>query len=600
MKQFLHLLSYLKNYKGYILLSILNYILFVFFSFFSLTLIAPFMAVLFGLQQQSESTHPLLKQAYAVLSSIQTEYGSFKALLFIAALFFIFSIFSNLFRYLGSFFLSPVRSGAIREMRNDFYRSLMNHPLNFFSESKRGDMLERATSDINEAEWAILSSLQGMVKDPINVILFLIALISINASLVLFVLLVLPSMFYIVYRIGRKIKKHSSSGQAQWGDLMSVTEETIDGIRVIKSFNRIDKTLEGFKKKNRLYTERQNVIYYLRDLAAPMTEFLSVLAVLPVIFYGGIEVLQGKMSADMMVLFLLLFIRLISPAKAVVTAFYNIQKGCAALERINEVMIFDDETGDTKNVQHKNDFTSSITFNNVSFKYPDTEKYALQNVSFTIPKGKTVALVGFSGAGKTTVADILMRFYDVGDGEILIDQTDIKNISHYSVRELFGYVSQLPFVWNDSIENNIRFGNKDASMEDVVQAARKANIHDFISSLENGYGTVVGDAGARISGGERQRIVIARAILRNAPVLILDEATSSLDNMAEKEVGEALSVLMKGRTSIIIAHRLSTIVDANEIIVMQNGTIVQSGTHKELIARDGVYKTLFAKQSEEG
>jgi subfamily B ATP-binding cassette protein MsbA len=567
------------------------------------------MAVLFGLHGQSGDIHPILKQAYAVMHNIQNEYGSFKALLFIAALFLIFSVFSNLFRYFGSFFLAPVRSGAIREIRSDFYHSLMNHPLNFFSESKWGDIIERATSDINEAEWAIMSSLQGMVKDPVNVILFLIALISLNASLVLFVLLVLPAMFYVVYIIGRRIKKHSASGQAQLGDLMSVTEETIDGIRVIKSFNKIDKTLKDFKGKNHSYTNRQNSIYFLRDLAAPMTEFLSVLIVLPVILYGGIEVLQGKMSADMMVLFLLLFIRLIAPLKAVVTAFYNIQKGCAALDRIAEVMICDDvASGDTCNITTRNNkaggtaitsgFTSSITFNNVSFKYPDTEEYALQNVSFTIPKGKTIALVGFSGAGKTTVADILMRFYDIDDGEILIDNTNIKNISPHTVRELFGYVSQLPFVWNDTVENNIRFGNENALMEDVIQAARKAKIHDFISSLENGYNTVVGDAGARISGGERQRIVIARAILRNAPVLVLDEATSSLDSMAEKEVGEALSILMKDRTSIIIAHRLSTIVDADEIIVMQKGMTVQNGTHKELIAQEGVYKTLFAKQNE--
>jgi subfamily B ATP-binding cassette protein MsbA len=606
MKQFFRLISCLKNYKGYVSLSILSNILYVFFSFFSLTLIAPFTAVLFGLQGQDSGgdTNVFLKQAYAIIQGIQTEYGSSKALIFTAALFFISSIFSNLFRYLGSFFLAPARSGAIREMRNDFYRSLMNHPLMFFSENKRGDMLERATSDINEAEWAILSSLYGMIKDPIIVIFFLTVLISLNASLVLFVLLVLPAMFYAVYRIGRRIKKHSSSGQAQLGDLMSVTEETIDGIRVIKSFNRIDKMFSDFKKKNRLYTRRQNKIYFLRDLAAPMTEFLSVLAISPVILYGGIEVLQEKMPADIMVLFLLLFIRLISPTKAVVTAFYNVNKGCAALERVSEITTFGGEAdtnvyenGRNKSNESENDFTSSITFDRVSFKYPDTDEYTLKDVSFKIKKGKTIALVGFSGAGKTTVADLLMRFYDACNGEIAIDGKDITKIEPHKVRELFGYVSQLPFVWNDTIENNIRFGREKIAFQEVVEAARKAKINDFITSLPDGYNTMVGDAGARISGGERQRIVIARAILRNAPILILDEATSALDNISEKDVQEAISILMKDRTSIVIAHRLSTIIDADEIIVIDKGTIVQKGTHKELINQDGVYSQLFARQT---
>ncbi|MDR1739175.1 MAG: ATP-binding cassette domain-containing protein, partial [Bacteroidales bacterium] len=381
-----------------------------------------------------------------------------------------------------------------------------------------------------------------------------------------------------------------------------------------------------FKKKNRLYTKRQNKIYFLRDLAAPMTEFLSVIAVLPVILYGGIEVLQGEMSADIMVLFLLLFIRLIAPTKAVVTAFYNIQKGCAALERISEVVDSSNfhvthhsrlghvkyapspqrsraskfevlelpDDGTTLN--NIITFNSTITFDNISFKYNGSDEYAIKNFSLTIPKGKTVALVGFSGAGKTTVADLIMRFYPLSEGKILIDGQDIQNINPESIRELFGYVSQMPFVWNDTIENNIRFGNTEAAFEEVVEAARKAKIHDFIISLPKGYQTITGDAGARISGGERQRIVIARAILRNAPILILDEATSSLDNIAEKQVQEALSVLMKDRTSIVIAHRLSTIVDADIIAVMEKGRIVQTGTHRELIEQKGVYATLFSGQ----
>lgn len=601
--------SNLKHYAGYWLLNILSNTCFVFFSLFSLSMMAPFLSVLFGLTDnvQTLPEHPgfntdtLLQYAYYYIGRIRESQGAFPALLYVAGAFFAFTVLANLFRYLGMFFLGPIRSGLLRDLRNDLYSRIVRLPLASFSQQRKGDLIARMTSDMNAIDWAIMTSIQSFFKDPLNVVLFLVALFSISTPLTLLIIGVMPPVIWLVAYIGKRLKTDSGKGQAMMGELLSLTEEAIGGVRVVKSFNLIDYVTAVFKQKNRTYARLLNHVHRRRDLSEPLTEILLIAVSILVLWFGGRQVLQQAFSPDKMFLFIILFIKLISPAKATVSAYYNLQNGRAALERIYEIIDIPEQVREKTDALPKPDFQQDIRFEDVSFRYPDTvpgqgDQPVLDHIDLHLEKGKTYAFVGASGSGKTTTADLLSRFYDVTGGRILLDGIDLRDLKLTDLRQLVGTVNQFPFVWNDTIENNIRFGG-DYSREEVEAAAKKAYAHDFICAMPEGYQSLLGDRGCNLSGGQRQRIVIARAILKNAPILVLDEATSALDTESEKAVQQALSELMQGRTSIVIAHRLSTIRHADRIFVFDNGRVTERGTHEELMRLDAGYAHLVRLQN---
>lgn len=490
----------------------------------------------------------------------------------------------------------------LRDLRNDLYRRIVLLPLASFSQQRKGDLIARMTSDMNTVEWAVVTSIQSFFKDPLNVLLFLIALFSISTPLTLIILCVMPPIIWLVAYIGKRLKSDSGKGQVMMGEMLNLTEEAIAGVRVIKSFNLIDYTVGIFKQKNAGYTRIANQVHRRRDLAKPLTEILLILVSVGLLWFGGRQVLHQAFSPDKMFLFIILFVKLISPAKDTVNAYYNLQNGRAALERIYEIIDIPEQVREKSDALSKTDFEHDIRYENVSFRYPDTptgiqtEHPVLDHIDLHFEKGKTYAFVGASGSGKTTTADLLSRFYDVTGGRILLDGIDLRDLKLNDLRRLVGTVNQFPFVWNDTVENNIRFGG-DYTHEEVVAAARKAFAHDFIQAMPEGYDSPLGDRGCNLSGGQRQRIVIARAILKNAPILVLDEATSALDTESEQVVQQALGELMQGRTSIVIAHRLSTIRHADRIFVFDAGRVTEYGTHEELIRQNGAYARLVQLQN---
>lgn len=596
MKDIRRLLSYLARYKGHVAFNIVFNLFYVLTSFFSIALVAPFVSVLFGLVEEVGQVPAfrldpdvLMQYAYYYIGRFQSQHGMMSGLLLVAMAFVLVTLISNVFRYFAFFHLAYIRSGMLRDLRQNFYAHIMYLPLSYFSERKKGDLLSRLNMDIPDVEWAIVSSLQGVIMEPLYVMTFAIGLFSLDYQLSLLVLLAFPFILYVIGKVGSRLKAASGKVQAMMGQMVSMVEESLNGIRIVKSFNLIDWVGRKFSDYNMQYVKALNGVYRRRDLSSPLTEILLVAVTMGILGFGGSRVLAGKMSPDLFVLYILLIIKIISPSKHVVTAFYNIQKGRAALGRIQQVL--DEVSGEQEVPQAvaKAGFQTEICYRDVSFHYPDSEASVLQHVNLKIEKGKTYALVGASGAGKTTMVDLLSRFYDVSEGAISIDGIDIRDLKIDDLRALVGTVGQHPFVWHDTVANNIRFGMESASMEEVMEAAKKANAHDFIMALPQGYDTVLGDAGMTVSGGQRQRITIARAILKNAPILVLDEATSALDTESEVLVQEALSKLMEGRTSIVIAHRLSTIRNADHIVVFEKGRIVEEGSHQVLLDAGGHY-----------
>ncbi|MFZ4741740.1 MAG: ABC transporter ATP-binding protein, partial [Bacteroidales bacterium] len=459
--------------------------------------------------------------------------------------------------------------------------------------------MSRITSDVNEIEWSVVSTLQMIIKDPLNVIFFIIVLLSISPKLLIISLITLIPAGFLIGKIGKSLKRNSEKGQQQLGVVMSTTEESITGLRIIKAFNAIDYAHDKFKKINHGYTKIMIKIYRRKDLAAPLTETLAIIGLLAVIWFGGNLVLSEKLKPDVFILFVLIFSRMIPPAQSFITSFYNLQRGKAAAKRIFEIMDAEEIVEEKKNAISKKYFLKNIEYRNLSFQYNINESGVkiLDNINLIIEKGEVIAVVGPSGGGKSTLIDLLPRFYDCTEGEILIDNIPIKHLIISDVRDLIGIVSQETILFNDSIFNNIAFGMKNVNEADVISAAKIANAHEFISEMENGYYTNIGDRGANLSGGQRQRISIARAVLKNPPILILDEATSALDTESERYVQDALTKLMKNRTSIVIAHRLSTIKNADEIIVIDNGKIIERGNHQSLIESNGMYNNLIKLQS---
>ncbi|MCX6232675.1 MAG: ABC transporter ATP-binding protein [Bacteroidetes bacterium] len=606
MKDLLRVFKYIKPYKSYALLNIMFNILFILFSFLNISLLLPTLNVLFGLSKPVSHQSKLSLNSQSILDNfnyyigkLTHDYGAFYVLIVVALLFILFSFLNNLFKYLGMYFLAPIRNGMVKDLRNDMYNKLLILPISFYADQKKGDLMSRTTSDINEIEWSVVSTLQMVIKDPLNVIFFLIVLLSISPKLVVLSLITLLPAGFLIGKIGKSLKRNSEKGQRQLGVVIATTEESITGLRIIKAFNAIDYALDKFKKINRIYTKLMTKVYWRKELAAPLTETMAIIGLLIVIWFGGNMVLKNSLSAELLIFFVVIFGRMIPPAQSFITSFYNLQRGAAAAQRIFEIIDAEEKIEEKENAIEKKSFTQNIEYRNVSFQYNEeqTNVKVLDTINLTIAKGKMIALVGPSGGGKSTLVDLLPRFYDCTEGEILIDGIPIKDLVISDIRDLIGIVSQETILFNDTIMNNIAFGMKNISEADVIAAAKVANAHDFITALENGYHTNIGDRGANLSGGQRQRISIARAVLKNPPIMILDEATSALDTESERYVQEALTNLMKNRTSVVIAHRLSTINNADEIVVIENGKIIERGTHLSLIENDGLYNRLIKLQS---
>lgn len=604
MKNVFRILKYVLNYKRYVILNVFCNSLYVFFSLFSFILIIPFISVLFGIVQAPPvCPEPAMDKDVLIdyfswqLNDYKESHGIYSCLLYIGGIYMVFVFFSSLFRYLGTFFLTPIRNGVVQDIRDDLYRKITILPVSFFSDKRKGDIISRLTSDLGDVEWSITTSLQMFVKDPVMVIVFFIALIIASWQLVVFILIVLPLAYLLIRWVGNSLNANSVEGQKEMGTMLSCAEETLDGLRLVKSYNAEDIMSDRFKRNNDRYTGLMIKIFRKRELASPLTEFLAITALVSIVLFGGEMVLTGKLQPAVLIGFTLIFARVISPLQSVVTAYYNLQKANAAAVRLYEILDADEKILEEKNAVTLSGIKYGIEFKDVSFSYNANEKPVLQNINLCIKKGQTVALVGASGAGKSTLVDLVSRFADCTSGEILFDGVNIKKFNINSLRQKIGLVTQESILFNDTIFKNIAFGNKDATMEQVVQAAKIANAHDFISRLEKGYFTHLTDRGLSLSGGERQRICIARAVLKNPEILVLDEATSALDTKNEYLVQQALTHLMQGRTSIIIAHRLSTVTQADLIVVLNQGQLVEKGTHTELVEKGGLYCQLVKMQN---
>lgn len=528
----------------------------------------------------------------------KAKYSAETTLLLAGGCFALAALFKTGFSYMASYEIIFIRNGVVRDIRRKIYLKILSLPLPFFSEERKGDIISRMTGDVQEVENSIMNSLEMFFQNPIIILIYLVAMVFMSWQLTLFVLVLLPIMGTLIGQVGKSLKKRSKEGQDKMGEILSSIEETLSGLRIIKAFNAEKKVERSFSMLNEQYRKIMNRLMRRRSLAHPMSEFLGTIVVVIVVWFGGILILGEHpiMEASQFIAYIALFYSIINPAKQFSTALYSIQKGQAAMDRIDQILGAESTIKEPENPKPLDGFNDRIEYKHVNFAYRQ-DHLVLKDVSLTIPKGKTIALVGQSGSGKSTFVDLLPRFYDVIKGEITIDGINIKDISTYNLRALMGNVNQDPILFNDTIFNNIAFGVETATREDVERAAKIANAHDFIMQTENGYQTNIGDRGGKLSGGQRQRLSIARAVLKNPPIMILDEATSALDTESEKLVQEALDNLMKNRTSIVVAHRLSTIRNADLICVFHDGEIVEQGRHEELLARNGIYTKLYNMQN---
>ena len=601
---FLKILKYIKPYSAYVCFNILSNILSVLFSLFSITMVIPFLGILFGTQEKVSQAQVLAFNAssikdnfYYIISKTINSKGETEALMFICILVLAMFFFKNLFRYLALFFLTPIRNGIIHDIRMDLQKKIISLPLSFIGTKRRGDLTSRMTSDLVEIEWSIMGTLEMIFKDPINILVFLSTLIFISPSLTVFVIILFPLAGILIGYIGKNLKSSSKKGQDKLAFIMSIIDENIFGIRIIKSFNAEKFINSKFKKTSEEYKKIMTGVLRRKDLSSPMSELLSTIVMVIVMWFGGQLVLAetATLSPQEFIGYILIFSQIIPPVKSLTTSYYYIQKGSAAAERVYEILNTENTIKNINNPKIIFKISDTISFNIKSFKYENND--ILKNINFNINKGEKIALVGQSGGGKSTITDLLARFYDVNDGQITIDGINIKDIELKNLRSLMGIVSQESILFNDTIYNNIKIGNLKATEKDIITAAKAAYAHDFILNCEDGYNTNIGNSGEKLSGGEKQRISIARAILKNPQILILDEATSSLDSESEKLVQNALTNLMQSRTTLVIAHRLSTIENADLIIVLNNGEITEKGSHKELINKNGDYKKLYNLQS---
>lgn len=604
MKDFFQILKrFIPPYKKQLILNFLFNLLSALFTVGSVTMMIPILDILFD---KAKSVNELMPWAmnlgaikhnlYYYITVFKDANGAGLALLLIG----FFVIFTTLlkvgFAYMAAYEAVYIRNGVVKDMREQIYQKMLKLALPFFSEERKGDIMSRITGDVTEVENSIMSSLDMFLKNPIIIIVLLASMLVMSPRMTLFIFLVLPIAGYIIGRVGKSLKKVSREGQDKMGEILTVVEETLGGLRIIKAFNAEKKMNARFNSELHDYKSIMNRLMRRRELAHPLSELLGTMVIIIVVWYGGTLILSNnsELTGTEFIAYLAIFYQIINPAKAFTTALYSIQKGLASMDRIDKILHADVTIPQAPDAKPVSTLKDSIEYRNVTFAYD--EKVVLNNVSLEIKKGKTIALVGQSGSGKTTFVDLLPRFYDVNGGQILIDGVDLRDLKLHDLRDLMGNVNQEAILFNDSIFNNIAFGVENTSMPEVIAAAKVANAHDFIIETEHGYDTVIGDRGSKLSGGQRQRLSIARAILKNPPVLILDEATSALDTESERLVQDALENLMKNRTSVVIAHRLSTVRNADLICVFHEGEIIERGTHDELIELDGRYKRLHSMQ----
>lgn len=597
-------MRYAKPYWVYAVINVIFNIIVILFSLVSFGALIPILQILFKMSKPVTSAPPFAFNQDAIMQNINfyisdliAKYSEITVLAYICILLVALYFLKNLFRYFAMYFIAVLRNGVVKDLRNAIYLKALILPLSYFNEQRKGDIIQRITGDVQEVEWSILQMIEIIFRQPVTLLAYLIFLFILSPQLTVFVLIVLPISGFLIGRIGRSLRRTSDKVQTKMGSLVSLIEETISGLRIIKAFNAIEFSYNNFAKTNAEYAKVATRMIRKRDLASPLSEFLGIMVTAIILWYGGGLILSDDHSLDatLFLVYLGVFSQLLPPAKDISQAAAYIQKGASSLERIDHILEAEEVIVEKANPIHISDLEHSIEYRNVAFSY-NTEP-VLKNINLVIPKGRTVALVGPSGGGKSTMVDLLPRFYDITGGQLLIDGNDVRDIAISDVRGLMGIVNQETILFNGSVYDNISFGMKDVTLEKVISAAKVANAHEFIERLDKGYDTNIGDRGLKLSGGQRQRISIARAVLKNPPVLILDEATSALDTESERLVQDALVKLMENRTSVVIAHRLSTIQHADEIIVLNAGQIVQRGNHHELIAVEGIYKKLCEMQS---
>lgn len=604
MRDFGKIFPYLWAYKKYIIVVLVFSLLTAFFSAISVTMLLPFLSIIFGTTEAVTASVPfeltqdaLLHNMKYLVSEIVERYGAdgkMYALMYVAAAMLVLTLLKVTTEYLGQYFEAPVMNGVPRDIYNKAYAKLLELPVSFYSEEKKGDIMSRLTTDITEVRQSMISSFSGYIKMPIQIIVYFIVLLTISYKMTLVILIILPVGAFLSGKIGKSLKKTSKALQSLIGSISVIIEETISGLKVIKAFDGDNYMTQKFRKHTHQFAKMMNNVNRKQRLSSPISELIGIISVSVALLYGGKMVISGEFDGSTLLTYLFLFVQIIHPAKTLSMSYYNVKKGVASLERINEILdtkVIIEDKPDAKSLL---EFKSEIEFRNVSFAYET--KQVLKNVSFTLHKGQTIALVGQSGSGKTTIVNLLPRFYDISQGDILIDGVSIKDYKLADLRKQIGIVTQESLLFNDTIANNISFGVDDASKEKVSEAARIANAEEFILQKDKGFDTNIGDGGSKLSGGQKQRMCIARAIMKNPPILILDEATSALDTESERLVQDALEKLMMNRTSLVIAHRLSTIKHADLILVMHEGQIVERGTHEELIQKNGTYRKLHDLQ----
>ena len=599
-------IPYLFPYKRQAFLNVFFNILYSLFSALSFVALIPMLDVLFG-KAQPITEAPVYSGNLLDLGSYGKAYLNYKvgalagentiwALAIVIALVLSLFLLKNLFSYLASFFITYLRNGVLKDLRNNLYKKIVNQPIAFFSDQRKGDIMSRMIGDVNEVQNSMLSALESFIREPLTIIFSILVMLGISVKLTLFTFIFIPIAAAVISKIGKSLKKNSIAVQQEQGRFLSLIEETIGGLRVIKAFNAESIFSKRFADSSQTFNRLSNKVMNRQNLGSPMSEFLGILMIAVLLWFGGSLVLVDKtLEGTQFIAFMGLAYNILTPAKAISKASYDMRRGNAAAERILEILDYENPIKERENPVVIKDFTTAITLNNVTFAY--AEQPVLTNFSLEVPKGKTVALVGQSGSGKSTIANLITRFYDVNEGAILIDGVDVKDMQTASLRKLIGVVSQDSILFNDTIKNNLLIGKPDATDEELITAAKIANAYEFINDLPEGFDTNIGDAGSKLSGGQKQRLSIARAVLKNPPIMVLDEATSALDTESERLVQSALENMMKHRTSIVIAHRLSTIQNADLIVVMQKGRIVEQGTHTELIQKNGMYKRLVEMQT---